>query len=110
MKVGAFIGDHAKASIGTLLNTGSTIGPFVMLVAGGLLPRSLPAFSSVRGGTVKERTDTGDMFATARAMMARRQVAWTPGHDEIFFELYERTAGERRALVRDSELRRRRAV
>jgi UDP-N-acetylglucosamine diphosphorylase/glucosamine-1-phosphate N-acetyltransferase len=111
LKIGAFIGDHSKASIGTLLNTGTCIGPFVMLVASaGLLPRSLPAFSSVRNGRVLERTDTGDMFATARAMMARRQMAWTPGHEEIYFELYEHTANERRALVRDSEARRRRAM
>jgi hypothetical protein len=57
-----------------------------------------------------ERTDTGDMFATARAMMARRQVEWTPGHEEIYFELFEQTVNERRALVRDSEARRRRAM
>src|SRR5262249_49955496 len=31
LKVGAFVGDHTKTSIGTLFNTGSVAGPFGML-------------------------------------------------------------------------------
>lgn len=109
LKVGAYFGDHTKLSIGCMVNTGSVVGPFVMLVAsGGLLPRSLPAFSQVRGGRVEERTDVGGMFTTAKTMMARRGVEWTEAHEEIFLELYERTADERRELVRTSELRRQR--
>jgi UDP-N-acetylglucosamine diphosphorylase/glucosamine-1-phosphate N-acetyltransferase len=110
LKIGAYIGDHTKSSIGTLLNTGSVIGPFVMLTAGGLLPKSLPAFSNVRGGTVTERTDTREMFTTARVMMARRQMTWTEAHDDIYLEIYERTSKQRRAVIGASEARRRRAV
>ena len=111
LKVGSFIGDHAKSSIGTLLNTGSVIGPFAMLLAGdGLLPRSVPAFGSARGCSVTERTDLGQMFATARAMMARRGIRWHECHADFFLDLYERTSGERQRLVRESERRLRRVV
>jgi UDP-N-acetylglucosamine diphosphorylase/glucosamine-1-phosphate N-acetyltransferase len=110
LKIGAYIGDHTKSSIGTLLNTGSVIGPFVMLTAGGLLPKTLPAFSNVRGGTVTERTDTREMFTTARVMMARRQQTWTDAHDDIYLEIYDRTAKQRHALIGASEARRRRAM
>ncbi len=111
LKVGSFIGDHTKSSIGTLLNTGSVLGPFAMLVdAGGLLPRNVPAFSMVKGGQVTERTDLREMFATARTMMARRGVEWTDAHADFYLDLYERTAGEREKLVRDSERRLKRVV
>ncbi len=49
-------------------------------------------------------------FATARAMMARRGVEWTEADTEFFLGVYEATAGERHALVRDSERRLRRAL
>jgi UDP-N-acetylglucosamine diphosphorylase/glucosamine-1-phosphate N-acetyltransferase len=111
LKVGSFVGDHTKTSIGTLFNTGSVAGPFGQLVTNGvLLPRNLPAFCQWSNGRVLERTDLAEMFGTARRMMARRSVEWTQAHEDFFLELYERTSGERRQLMRDSELRRLRRV
>jgi UDP-N-acetylglucosamine diphosphorylase/glucosamine-1-phosphate N-acetyltransferase len=111
LKVGAYVGDHTKTSISCLFNTGSVAGPFGQLVtSGSLLPRSLPAFCQVSHGRVLERTDLAEMFATAGRMMARRGVAWTEAHTDFFLELYERTSGERRQLLRDSEQRLRRVV
>jgi UDP-N-acetylglucosamine diphosphorylase/glucosamine-1-phosphate N-acetyltransferase len=111
LKVGSFIGDHTKASIGCLFNAGSVIGPFGMLVASGaLLPRSLPAFCQVSNGRIAERTDLKSMFATAGTVMARRGRPWTEAHAEFFLGLYERTAGERAKLLRESEQRRVRRV
>jgi UDP-N-acetylglucosamine diphosphorylase/glucosamine-1-phosphate N-acetyltransferase len=109
LKVGSFIGDHTKTSISCLLNTGSVVGPFGMLVnSGGLLPRTLPAFCLFSEGRLRERTDLGTMFTTAATMMARRDTAWLPGHADFYFDLYERTSGERTRLLRDSEQRSRR--
>jgi UDP-N-acetylglucosamine diphosphorylase/glucosamine-1-phosphate N-acetyltransferase len=111
LKVGAFIGDHTKTSINTQLNTGSAIGPFAMLVtSGSLMPRYLPAFCQVINGRIQERTDLGQMFATAAAMMARRGVQWTEAHADFFLDLYERTSGERAQLLRDRERQLRRAM
>jgi hypothetical protein len=111
LKVGSFVGDHTKTSIGILFNTGSVAGPFGQLVASGsLLPRSLPAFCQFSNGLMLERTDLAEMFGTARRMMARRGVTWTETHADFFLELYERTSGERRQLLRDTEQRQRRRV
>jgi UDP-N-acetylglucosamine diphosphorylase/glucosamine-1-phosphate N-acetyltransferase len=111
LKVGSFIGDHTKTSIDTLFNTGSVCGPFAMLVAdGGLLPRTLPAFSLFSDGRVRARTDLGAMFATAATMMARRGVTWTDRHADFFLDLYERAAPERDRLLRVVEQRRLRRV
>jgi UDP-N-acetylglucosamine diphosphorylase/glucosamine-1-phosphate N-acetyltransferase len=111
LKVGAFVGDHTKTSISALLNTGSLIGPFCLLLASGtLLPRTLPAFCQVAHGRVQERTDLREMFTAAAMMMGRRDCAWTPEHAEFFLQLYEDTAEARRQGMRDSERRMRRVV
>jgi hypothetical protein len=110
--VGSFVGDHAKTSLGVLLNTGSAVGPFGLLLAsGGLLPRAVPPFGEYAHGRVGERSDLRAMFETAALVMARRGREWGEEHAEFYFGLFERTAAERRQAVRDGEQRRlRRAV
>ena len=98
MKVGAFLGDHAKTSINALLNTGTMAGPFGQLLAnGGLLPRIVPAFCRVAHGRVAGAHATcRQMFDTAAVVMGRRDREWTETHAEFFFRLYEQTETERR--------------
>jgi UDP-N-acetylglucosamine diphosphorylase/glucosamine-1-phosphate N-acetyltransferase len=104
LKVGAFLGDHTKTSLNTLLNTGSVVGPFAHLVASGtLLPRVLPAFSQFYQERIQARTDLRQMFATAATVMARRGREWTGAHNDLFLEVYEQTELERRRLLHESE-------
>jgi UDP-N-acetylglucosamine diphosphorylase/glucosamine-1-phosphate N-acetyltransferase len=111
IKVGAFVGDHAKTSVSALLNTGSMIGPFALLLASGtLLPRPVPAFCEVAHGRLQERNDLREMFATAATMMGRRDREWTLEHTEFFLQLYEETAEARRQALRENEQRRMRRV
>jgi UDP-N-acetylglucosamine diphosphorylase / glucose-1-phosphate thymidylyltransferase / UDP-N-acetylgalactosamine diphosphorylase / glucosamine-1-phosphate N-acetyltransferase / galactosamine-1-phosphate N-acetyltransferase len=111
MKVGSFVGDHTKTSLSALLNTGSLIGPFgLLLTSGTLLPRVLPPFCEVAHGRIQERNDLRGMFATAATMMARRGQEWTAEHAELAFFLYEATAAQRRQALREGEQRRLRRV
>jgi UDP-N-acetylglucosamine diphosphorylase/glucosamine-1-phosphate N-acetyltransferase len=111
LKVGSFVGDHVKTSMGVLFNTGSAVGPFGLLLAsGGLLPRSLPPFGQYAHGHVEERSDLREMFGTAATVMARRGREWTEDHAEFYFDLFEQTAAERRQAVREGEQRRLRRV
>jgi UDP-N-acetylglucosamine diphosphorylase/glucosamine-1-phosphate N-acetyltransferase len=111
IKVGAFFGDHVKTGIGTLLNTGSTVGPFALLLtSGSLLPRDIPAFCRFGHGRLSERTDLGQMFETAGIAMGRRSREWTESHADVYHDLYERTAEERRKSIREAEQRRLRRV
>lgn len=111
MKIGSYLGDHTRMSIGTLLNTGSVVGPFgLLLTSGTLLPRVIPAFCRYGHGRVQERTDLGQTFATAATAMARRGQEWTDTHTELYFDLYERTAAIRERVLRDSEQHRLRRV
>jgi hypothetical protein len=82
----------------------------MLVTDGSLMPRAIPAFCLVSDGKMRERTDLGAMFATAKVMMARRDVPWTPDHKDLFLSLYEHTSNERQRLVRDTEQRLRRVV
>jgi hypothetical protein len=111
LKIGSFIGDHTKTSLNTLFNTGSSIGIFGQLIGGGaLLPRFLPSFCRYGHGKLHEQNDLREMFNTAQVMMGRRQREWTEIHAELFFTLFETTAAERRQLLGEGELGRRRRV
>lgn len=111
LKVGAFLGDHVKTSIGTLFNTGTTVGPFgLLLTSGTLLPRTIPSFCRYGHGRLHERTDLGQMFETAAAMLSRRGQQWTDAHADVFHDLYEQTAATRHQSLREGEQRRLRRV
>jgi len=111
IKIGVYVGDHTRTSIATLLNTGTVIGPFGMLIASGsLLPRLLPAFARYGHGRIEERTDVGQMFGTAAVAMGRRGQEWTGDHAEFYLALFDVTAESRRKVIRESDQRRMRRV
>jgi UDP-N-acetylglucosamine diphosphorylase/glucosamine-1-phosphate N-acetyltransferase len=71
-KVGAFLGDHVKTAIGTLLTTGAIVGPASNLVGGGTTsPKELPAFAWWDGRETVPY-DVEKFVATARVVCARR--------------------------------------
>lgn len=111
LKIGSFIGDHTKTSLNTLLNTGSLIGVFGQLLGGGeLLPRQVPSFCRYGRGKLHEHNALRELFNAAEVMMGRRSREWSEVHAELFFTLFETTAGERRQLLSDAEPGRRRRV
>jgi len=111
IKLGAFLGDHTRSSIGAMLNTGTVAGPFCqLLTSGGLLPRVLPAFGKLNHGRLEERNDLRQILATSAVAMRRRGQEWTETHAELMFALYEQTAPERRQMIRENEQHRMRRV
>ncbi len=77
-KVGCFMGDFVKTSIGTLINTGTSIGAGAMLVhAGQLTPFHIPPFSWYINGSVSRSVLVEEFLATARGAMSRRGVDMT---------------------------------
>ena len=79
LKVGCFIGDHAKTAIGTLLNTGTVVGPGANWFEPGLSPREIPAFA----WGARKRWKQGELVETARAAMARRGVEMAPAYEKL---------------------------
>jgi UDP-N-acetylglucosamine diphosphorylase/glucosamine-1-phosphate N-acetyltransferase len=106
-KVGCFLGDHTKTAIGTLLNTGTTVGAFCNLLPGGLLPRRIPSFVRCLEGRLTYNDDLENHLNTAAKMMARRARELTPAHEAAYRAAFDETAldrrdAERRALRRSA--------
>jgi UDP-N-acetylglucosamine diphosphorylase/glucosamine-1-phosphate N-acetyltransferase len=105
-KVGSFIGDHTKAGLGTLLNTGSNIGVFCnLLPSGTLLPKHVPSFASWWNGQLADRADLPQEERIAGAVMRRRGWAFSDVHSHLTRTLYEQTAVHRRRTLMQAEQR-----
>jgi UDP-N-acetylglucosamine diphosphorylase/glucosamine-1-phosphate N-acetyltransferase len=105
-KVGAFLGDHTKTGLNTLLNTGTVAGVFCnLLPTGTLLPKTIPSFCQCEQG-LTERTDLRQLFTTAATALRRRGREVTAAHTDYWLGLYEQTVGPRRQRIRETEQRR----
>jgi hypothetical protein len=99
-KVGSLVGDHAKTSIGTLLNTGAYVGAMSLIVADGkLLPKFLPCFSRYVDGRLANDIDKAKLYETARIAMSRRQCAWTTAEEAMWDAVFAMTAADRDAAI-----------
>ena len=106
-KVGCFLGDHTKAGLGTLLNTGTNIGAFCnLLPSGGLLPKYVPSFGGWWNGALTENADLDGLLRTAATVMDRRGVSFTETHETLYRHLFEQTGTERRRALHEAETRR----
>jgi UDP-N-acetylglucosamine diphosphorylase/glucosamine-1-phosphate N-acetyltransferase len=90
MKVGCFIGDHVKTAIGTMLNTGTVIGPGSNIF-GGMPPKAVPPFSW--GGRDSAVHDLERFLETATVAMGRRDVPLTPGARGILERAWQAVEG-----------------
>lgn len=97
LKVGSFIGDHVRTGIGTLLNTGISIGFCSNLYGGGMFAqKSIPPFSWGTSGKIDEY-QVDQALLTAEQVQRRREVAFSPAQKRLFLELFEQfRAGKRR--------------
>lgn len=103
-KVGVFLGDHARTSIGVLLNTGSNIGAFANLLPGGLLPRNVPAFASSKNGMVVQGNPVELLIQIASVVMERRQCELTEDLRCLYEFLFHFTSAQRKKIPFDSEI------
>jgi UDP-N-acetylglucosamine diphosphorylase/glucosamine-1-phosphate N-acetyltransferase len=95
-KVGCFIGDHTRTGIGSMLNTGTTIGVMCnVLPAGPLLPKHVPSFTAILHGRVAPGFPLEQMFTTARIVKERRGQVFSALEEELYLDLYEQTRLER---------------
>jgi len=99
-KVGSFIGDHVKTSIGTLLNTGTIVGTMAVLVATGApLPKYIPPFAWFLNGVVTKGFGLTQLLATARTAMSRRKVPMTAEDETLLRHVFELTQKERAEYI-----------
>ncbi|MFH0796814.1 MAG: putative sugar nucleotidyl transferase [Candidatus Omnitrophota bacterium] len=103
IKVGSFIGDHTKTSIGTILNTGTVVGIMCNVVGVGyLLPKYLPSFAWFISGKVMKGFGLQSQIETAVTTMSRRKVNLLPEEKDLITYVHEMTKEERLEAVRKS--------
>lgn len=96
VKVGCFIGDHTKTGLGSLFNTGSSIGVMCLILPGGeLLPRHVPSFTAVWHGELADRVPLDRSLAAARIAMQRRNVELTDSQERLLRWVHSATQAER---------------
>jgi len=101
MKVGSFIGDHTKTSIGTLLNTGSVVGIMCNLLGGSrILPKYVPSFCWFLEGRISKGLGLTTALETARAAMGRRGVELTDAAARLIEYTEELTRAEKMVIVK----------
>ncbi len=96
VKIGSFIGDHTKTGLGSLFNTGSSIGVMCMILPGGeLLPKHVPSFTAVWHGELADRMPLERSLAAARIAMSRRDVELTDPQERLLRQVHAATQAER---------------
>lgn len=86
LKVGCFLGDHVKTAIGTLLNTGTVVGPGANLFGDAMPPKYVAPFAW--GGTGPARYELARFLDTAATAMARRGIVLSDGMRRVFDALW----------------------
>ena len=92
--VGMIMGDHAKAGISTMFNSGTVVGVSCNVYGPGFQPKTIPSFSWGEPGSMTDY-DLEKSLSTARRMMARRDVTLSPAYEEVFRRIYTLTNNER---------------
>lgn len=104
-KVGSFIGDHTKTSIGTLLNTGSYVGVMCLLMASGSpMPKFIPSFSWYLNGRFSRGAGLKSLLKTAHAATSRRNQSLTDEDVVLLKAVYDLTKDKRNPLIRRDSL------
>ncbi len=105
-KVGCFIGDHTRTGMGSMLNTGTSIGVMCnVLPAGILLPKHVPSFAAVHYGRVAQGFPLGTSFETARIVMSRRGREFTAVDEAFYRRIHEQTRLERERAIQRASVR-----
>jgi hypothetical protein len=95
-KVGCFIGDHVKASIGTQIYTGKTLG--VGSHVHGFVTDDVPSFTiwAKSLGAKPTELEFQSIIKTQERVLSRRGVKQTKEDVELLKNLFKLTAGERK--------------
>lgn len=91
---GLIMGDHSKAGINTMFNTGTVVGVNANVFGGGFPPKFIPSFAW--GGA--DGFDTFDLeksFEVSERVMSRRNQSFTPNDAEIMRHIFNLTAKSR---------------
>ncbi len=92
--LGLIMGDHSKAGINTMFNTGTIVGFSANVYGGDFPPKFIPSFTwgGAKGLTIYKLDKA---LEVAKRVMQRRNVELTPVYQNLFEFIYELTEMER---------------
>jgi len=89
--LGMVMGDHSKAGIQTMFNTGTIVGVASNIFGEGFPPKFIPSFSwGGASGISTHRLD--EAMLTAKRVMARRDIAFNGEDESILKKVFELSA------------------
>ncbi len=104
-KVGCFIGDHTKTSIGTFLNTGSVLGIMSNVMGvGGVLPKFIPSFCWFMNNKPFKGYGFRMFIKTAETAMSRRDKKLTEDDIRLLEYTYKLVKPERDELIKKGRM------
>lgn len=86
---GLMMGDHSKAGINTMFNTGTVVGVCANVFGGGFPPKHIPSFSW-GGAEGFEEYDMEKALTTAHNVMKRREVELSNEHIQLLQHVKDR--------------------
>ncbi|MCM8767303.1 MAG: hypothetical protein NC921_00775 [Candidatus Omnitrophica bacterium] len=102
LKVGSFIGDHTKTSIGTLFNTGTVVGIMCNITANNILPKYFPSFIWYVNGKFMKGYGLEYSLETVKISMERRDRELLKEEENVIRKVYEMTETERKTYIEKS--------
>jgi UDP-N-acetylglucosamine diphosphorylase/glucosamine-1-phosphate N-acetyltransferase len=91
--VGLFMGDHAKAGISTMFNTGTVVGINANVFGAGFQPKHVPSFSWGGADTGFSVYQLEKAIAVARTAMERRGLDFPPADEAMLRHVFALTHG-----------------
>jgi len=105
LKVGSFIGDYTKTSIGTLFNTGSSIGLLSVILGGdGVLPKFIPSFSWYINRKVTKGFGFNKLVEAANNQLVRRNRPLSEAEIAVLKEAYRIAKPQRDVFVKKDRM------
>jgi len=102
MFVGLTMGDHSKAGVNTMFNTGTVVGVSSNVFGAGFPPKFIPSFSwGGAAGITTYKLEKG--LEVAERVMARRKMKLGAREEKLFRTIFELTKEERKATVAVSD-------
>jgi len=97
LKLGCFLADHVKLSIGLHLNGGTIVGTGSNIFGVPVAPKTIPPFTW--GGDVFHEYRIDSMIDVARKVMARRKQSMSPAYETLLRAVFGMTRGSRTTLT-----------
>ncbi len=97
LKLGCFLADHVKLSIGLHLNGGTIVGMGSNIFGVPVAPKTIPPFTW--GGEVFHEYRIDSMIDVARKVMARRKQSMSPAYETLLRAVFGMTRAGRTTLI-----------